>query len=73
MLWRMELPVEGNIGFAHAAVLVDAGQIIVAGMNAMFAMSMADGAPHWQRRTHGHPDLRAGLAVPGKDVQVDSK
>jgi glucose dehydrogenase len=73
MLWRIALPTQANVGYTHAAILVDEGQIIVAAMRAMFAISLGDGSMLWQRWTHGAADLRAGLAIPGKDVQVDSK
>jgi outer membrane protein assembly factor BamB len=72
LLWRVELPIETSPEFANASVLVDAGQIMIACAGSMFAMSLADGTPQWQRRGHAHAML-AGLAIPGKDVQIDSK
>jgi hypothetical protein len=69
------LPVSINAPTTHSAVLVDEGQVIIAGMSAMFCLSLADGTLQWQRTIHDvdHQHYRAGLAIPGHAVQIDSK
>jgi outer membrane protein assembly factor BamB len=73
--WSVELPINIHVNYTHVAVLVDEGQVMIAGMSAMFCLSLADGTLQWQRTIHDvdHQHLRAGLAIPGHAIQIDSK
>ncbi len=73
VVWTRELPGRVNIGQFGATLLVDEGQILVATINTLHALSLADGAHQWSAPVGGgnQPSVSVGIAVQGLAAHAD--
>lgn len=72
-IWTHELPGRINVGHFGATLVVDAGQVLVATLNTLFALGVEDGALHWSAPVGGgtQPHVSVGIAVDNLSVHAD--